>query len=105
MTKNRKIGLVTALFVSIAFCTRAQDPAQSAPSSSGDNKEFRLSVGPEFGLPIGNFSSSYSWIFGGSIQADIPIVNKLYAVVNVGYDDAFEAQARLIPWVSGLHIL
>jgi len=90
MTQNRKIGIVTALFVSFAFSTHAQDPAQTAPSSSsGSNKEFRLSVGPEFGLPIGNFSSSYSWIFGGSIQADIPIVNNLYAVVNLGYDDAF----------------
>jgi hypothetical protein len=92
MKTTRKIGVVTALFLGLALASRAQDatpPNSSSSSSSSDNKEFRLSVGPEFGLPIGNLSQAYSWIFGGSIQADIPIVNNLYAVVNFAYDDAY----------------
>jgi hypothetical protein len=91
MKTTRKIGVVTALFVSLAMASRAQDatPVTSSGSSTSDNKEFRLSVGPEIGLPIGNLSNAYSWIFGGSIQADIPIVNNLYAVVNFAYDDAY----------------
>ena len=111
MTTNRKIGVVTALFVCFGFTTYAQDQSASA-GSSNSIKEFRLSVGPEFGLPIGNFSSAYSWIFGGSIQADIPIVNNLYAVVNVGYDDVFvkknsaenfpNRNLQLIPAQAGL---
>jgi hypothetical protein len=93
MKTTRKIGLVTALLAGVAFASTAQSTtpgtSTSATSSSSDNNEFRLSVGPEFGLPIGNLSSAYSWTFGGSIQADIPIVNNLYAVVNFAYDDAF----------------
>ena len=93
MKTTRKIGLVTALLAGIAFTSKAQSTtpgtSTTTTSSSSDNKEFRLSVGPEFGLPIGNLSNAYSWTFGGSIQADIPIVNNLYAVVNFAYDDAF----------------
>ena len=93
MKTTRKIGLVTALLVGVVFTSKAQSttPGTSTTTNSGssDNSEFRLSVGPEFGLPIGNLSSAYSWTFGGSIQADIPIVNNLYAVVNFAYDDAY----------------
>jgi hypothetical protein len=93
MKTTRKIGLVTALLAGVAFASTAQSTtpgtSTAATSSSSDNNEFRLSVGPEFGLPIGNLSSAYSWTFGGAIQADIPIVNNLYAVVNFAYDDAF----------------
>jgi hypothetical protein len=111
MTTKRKIGVVTALFVCFGFTTYAQDQSTSA-GSSNSNKEFRLSVGPEFGLPIGNLSDAYSWIYGGSIQADIPIVNNLYAVVNFGYQDAQvktnsaenfpHRNLQLIPAVAGL---
>jgi hypothetical protein len=115
MTTKRKIGVVTALLVCFGFTTYAQDQSISTGSSnsnSNTNKEFRLSVGPEFGLPLGNFSSAYSWIFGGSIQADIPIVNNFYAVVNFGYQDAYvktnsaenfpHRNLQLIPAVAGL---
>jgi hypothetical protein len=111
MTTKRKIGVVTALLVCFGFTTYAQDQSAST-GSSNTNKEFKLSVGPEFGLPISNFSGAYSWLFGGSIQADIPIVDNLYAVVNFGYDDAFVKTNRadnfpsrnlqLIPAVAGL---
>lgn len=96
MKTTRKIGVVTALLAALSIgsvmTAKAQDAAPGSGASSGsssDNKEFRLSVGPEFGLPIGNLSGAYSWTFGGSIQADIPIINNLYAVVNFAYDDAF----------------
>lgn len=91
MKTTRKIGLVTVLLAGIVFTSTAQSttPGTSTSSGSSDNSEFRLSVGPEFGLPIGNLSNSYSWLFGGSIQADIPIVHNLYAVVNFAYDDAY----------------
>ncbi len=88
MKTTRKIGVVATLLVTFAFASQAQTTAPASGSSSNDN-EFRLSAGPEFGLPIGNFSNAYSWTFGGSIQADIPIVHSLYAVVNFGYKDAF----------------
>ena|ERR1700744_279425 len=111
MKTTRKIGVVTALLVSVALGSRAQDQTKSINTTSSD-KEFRLSVGPEIGLPIGNFSGAYSWIFGGSIQADIPIASDFYAVVNLGYDDAFvkknsapdfpSRNLQLIPAKAGL---
>jgi hypothetical protein len=100
-----------ALLICFVSTTYVQDQSFST-GSSNSNKEFRLSVGPGFGLPIGSFSGAYSWIFGGSIQADIPIVDNLYAVVNFGYDDAFvktnsaenfpSRNLQLIPAVAGL---
>jgi hypothetical protein len=89
MKKTHQIGLMTALFASVALTTFAQDQVQSSSAPASSDKEFRLSVGPDFGLPIGNFSNAYSWIFGGSVQADIPILSKFYVTVNAGYDDAF----------------
>jgi hypothetical protein len=115
MKTKRKIGVVTALLIGFAITTHAQDPAQpTSPVNNAprNNREFKLSVGPEFGLPISDFSNSYSWIFGGSVQADIPVANNLYVVANVGYNDAFvksnsgdEFQGRnlqLIPAKAGL---
>jgi hypothetical protein len=96
MKTTRKIGVVTALLVALSLGTvmtsKAQDatpPTTSAASSSSDNKEFRLSVGPDFLLPTGNFNTGYSWAFGGSVEADIPIISNLYGVVNLGYSDAY----------------
>jgi Outer membrane protein beta-barrel domain len=111
MKTTRKIGVVTALLVSLAFASQAQTttPGNTASSSSSSDNEFRLSVGPEIGLPIGNFSNAYSWIFGGSVQADIPIIHSLYVTVNAGYQDAFVKSnefpgrnLQLIPVVAGL---
>lgn len=110
MKTTRKIGVVTALLVSLAFTSQAQTSATGGtPSPTASNKEFRLSAGPEFGLPLGDFNTAYSWTFGGSVQADIPIVPNFYVTVNAGYEDAFvrtsEIQGRnlqLIPLKAGL---
>jgi hypothetical protein len=88
MKTTRKIGVVTALLVSLSFAARAQTPAQST-SSSSDKQEFRLSVGPEAGLPIGSYSNAYNWILGGRVQAELPVLHNLYVVASAGYDDAF----------------
>jgi hypothetical protein len=77
MRTTRKIGLVTALLVSAAISTQAQ------------TKEFRLSVGPDFGLPISDLSKGYNWSVGGSVQADIPVIKNGYVTVNAGYRDIF----------------
>ncbi|HWB91820.1 MAG TPA: hypothetical protein VG605_08215 [Puia sp.] len=110
MRTTRKIGVVTALLVSTAFTSQAQTSTTGGtPAATASNKEFRLSVGPEFGLPLGDFNTAYNWTFGGSVQADIPIVPNFYVTVNAGYDDAFvrtsETSGRnlqLIPLKAGL---
>ncbi len=89
MKTTHKIGVVTALLVSIAFTSKAQTAASS------DKQEFRLSVGPDGGVPLGNFSNTYNWSFGGSVQADIPIIRNLYVTVNAGYDNFFVKNGNL----------
>jgi len=89
MKTTHKIGVVTALLVTIAISSKAQT------SPSTDTQEFRLSIGPDAGVPLGNFSNAYNWNFGGSIQADIPIIRNLYVTVNAGYDNFFVKNGQL----------
>jgi hypothetical protein len=108
MKMKSKIGIVTVLLVSFAFASKAQTtpPTNTSPSSGS---EWRLSVGPEVGLPIAGYSNAYSWSFGGSAQLDIPVASKLYVTVNAGYDDLFVKSGefpgrnlQLIPVKAGL---
>jgi hypothetical protein len=108
MKTKHKIGLAALAFLGfLAYAGRAK--AQDAPKSS--KQEFRLSVGPEIGIPVGDLSNTYNWNLGGSIQADIPIVQNLYVTVNAGYNnffikDGFKQEGgrnmQLIPVKAGL---
>jgi hypothetical protein len=110
MKTTTKIGIVTTLFVSLAFVSRAQtyNLGNGNPAASS-GKEWRISVGPEAGLPIGSYSNGYNWYFGGSAQLDIPVANHLYVTVNGGYEDLFAKNGevsgtnlQLIPAKAGL---
>ena len=85
MKATLKIGIVSALLVSSTLVGKAQ----TSLSAAGSKQEFRLSVGPDAGIPLGNMSNSYNWNFGGSVQADIPVINNLYVTVNAGYNNFF----------------
>src|ERR1700737_161703 len=107
MKATLKIGIVAALLVSTTFASKAQ--TSSSPASS--KQEFRLSVGPEAGIPLGDLSNGYNWNFGGSIQADIPVIHNLYVTVNAGYNNFFvkkdqadvvDKNLQLIPVKAGL---
>jgi hypothetical protein len=107
MKATLKIGLVTALLVSFTFAGKAQ--SSSSPAST--KQEFRLSVGPDAGVPLGDLSNGYNWNFGGSVQVDIPIIHNLYVTVNGGYDNFFvkknqadvvDKNMQLIPVKAGL---
>ena len=107
MKTTRKIGVVTALLVSLAFASRAQ--TSTPPAKTSSDNEWRLSVGPEVGLPLAGYSNAYSWSFGGSAQLDIPITHGLYVNVNAGYNDLFVKNQefpgrnlQLIPVKAGL---
>jgi hypothetical protein len=87
MKTKHKVGLAALAFLGfLAYAgqTKAQDAPKSAPK-----QEFRLSVGPEAGIPVGSLSDAYNWSLGGSVQADIPIVQSLYVTVNAGYNNFF----------------
>lgn len=108
MKTKHKLGLAALAFLGfLAYAGKAK--AQEAPKAA--KQEFRLSVGPEVGLPIGSLKDSYNWSLGGSVQADIPIVQHLYVTVNAGYNnlfikDEFKQQGgknmQLIPVRAGL---
>jgi len=107
MKASLKIGIATALLVSSTLVGKAQ----SSPSAAAGKQEFRLSVGPDAGIPLGNLSNGYNWNFGGSVQADIPVINNLYVTVNAGYNNFFakkhqadvvDKNLELIPVKAGL---
>jgi hypothetical protein len=107
MKTTLKIGIVAALLVSSTLVGKAQSSSPSASSK----QEFRLSVGPEAGIPLGDLSNGYNWNFGGSIQADIPVIHNLYVTVNAGYNnffvkknlaDGIDKNMQLIPVKAGL---
>jgi len=86
MKTKHKLGLAALAFLGfLAYAGKAK--AQEAPAAA--KQEFRLSVGPEIGLPIGSLKDSYNWNLGGSVQADIPVVQNLYVTVNAGYNNFF----------------
>jgi hypothetical protein len=108
MKTKHKLGLAALAFLGfLAYAGKAK--AQDAPKAT--KQEFRLSVGPEVGLPIGSLKDGYNWNLGGSVQADIPIAQRLYVTVNAGYNnffikDEFKQQGgknmQLIPVRAGL---
>jgi hypothetical protein len=85
------IKLSTFIIAALTFVTFS--------AKAQEREGIRLSVGPEVGLPIGDFKDSYDWSIGGSLQADFPILsNDLYVTLNAGYNNFF---AKDINGISG----
>ncbi|MBS1500580.1 MAG: hypothetical protein JST32_00860 [Bacteroidetes bacterium] len=84
-----KFTAVVAAFAGLAYSANAQSTSTSAAKTTTSNGVI-LSIGADAGIPTGNFSNSYDWNLGGSIQADIPVVqNQLFVTVNAGYNNFF----------------
>ncbi|HVV53999.1 MAG TPA: hypothetical protein VHC47_01670 [Mucilaginibacter sp.] len=88
MRTTFKISALVLAFAGFAMGANAQ--STSAPTTKTTNPTgVVLSIGADAGIPTGDFSNSYDWNLGGSIQADIPVVQKLYVTVNAGYNNFF----------------
>jgi hypothetical protein len=89
MKSTFKISTLVLAFAGLAYGAKAQSnptPTTKTTSSSG----VILSIGADAGIPTGNLSNSYNWSLGGSIQADIPVIqNQLFVTVNAGYNNIF----------------
>jgi hypothetical protein len=79
------------------------------PKTTTYGSGIRLSAGVESGLPVGKLNNNYNWNFGGSIQADFPIIqDQLYATLNTGFTNIYAANItkatdiQLIPVKAGL---
>jgi hypothetical protein len=87
MKSTLKISALALAFAAFAFSAKAQTtPASTTTTTSGG---VRLSIGVDAGIPTGKLSDSYNWNIGGSVQADIPVANKLFVTVNAGYNNFF----------------
>ena len=90
MKSTFKISALVLAFAGLAYGAKAQTstPASSAKTTSSNG--IIWSVGVDAGLPTGNLSNAYNWNLGGSVQADIPVVqNQLFVTVNAGYNSIF----------------
>jgi hypothetical protein len=97
-----------ALIISVAVTAAAivNSHAQEAPKTPTSSK-FRISVGPEAGIPIGSFGDRYDWSFGGSVQGEYSIINNsLSVILNAGFSNVFGSNGvedlQLIPVRAGL---
>jgi hypothetical protein len=106
MKNSIKIGVITLSLLSLlSLRSNAQNSAKTETYGSG----IRLSIGADAGIPVGSLNDGYNWNFGGSIQADFPIVkDQFYATLNSGYDNFFATNnsnlndIQLIPVKAGL---
>jgi hypothetical protein len=88
MKSTFKISALVLAFAGFAFGAKAQTTSTSTKTTSSNG--VILSVGVDAGIPTGNLSNSYNWNLGGSVQADIPVIqHQLFVTVNAGYDNIF----------------
>jgi len=88
MKTTFKISALILAFAGLTVGAKAQTASTSAKTSTSSNGVI-LSIGVDAGLPSGNLSNGYNWNLGGSVQADIPVVNQLFVTVNAGYNNLY----------------
>jgi hypothetical protein len=109
-TSTKLSTLIFSLLTIVSLNIKAQDiNTPVTPKTTNLGSGIRLSAGIESGLPIGKLNDAYSWNFGGSVQADFPIIEReLYATLNTGFNNIYAnnvsnaADIQLIPVKAGL---
>jgi len=102
MKNSIKISVLT---LSLAALFTVKSSAQSTENGTLSGSGIRYSVGVETGIPVGNLNGSYKWNLGGSIQADIPVLeNRLYATINAGYNNIFAESDDMVK-VNDIHLI
>ena len=89
MKNSFKISAIALAFAAFTFSAKAQTTTPSTTTSTTTSGGVRFSIGVDAGIPTGKLSNNYNWNLGGSLQADIPVVNNLFVTVNAGYDNIF----------------
>ncbi|PUZ24632.1 hypothetical protein GA0116948_105272 [Chitinophaga costaii] len=100
--KNRfKSGLAAlASLLVFSLTTNAQTVDKKA-ATTDDKPKWIYSVGVDAGIPIGDFHDYYDWSLGGSLEANLAIIQrKLYVSLNAGYSNVF-AKDDVVPGVKG----
>jgi len=88
MKTTFKISAILLAFTALTYTAKAQTttPATATSSGSGNANAVRFSIGVDGGIPTGKLSDTYKWNIGGSVQADIPVVQNLFLTINAGYN-------------------
>jgi hypothetical protein len=86
MKTTFKISALVLAFAGFALGAKAQTTTTSTSKTTGSNGVI-LSVGVDAGIPTGNLNNTYNFNIGGSVQADIPVIqHQLFVTVNAGYN-------------------
>ena len=86
MKTTFKISALILAFAGFALGAKAQTTTTSTSKTTGSNGVI-LSVGVDAGIPTGNLNNTYNFNIGGSVQADIPVIqHQLFVTVNAGYN-------------------
>jgi hypothetical protein len=89
MKTTFKISALVLAFAGLALGAKAQTSTTSTSKTTSSNGVI-LSVGVDAGIPTGKLSDAYNWNLGGSVQADIPVIqHQLFVTVNAGYNNIF----------------
>ena len=89
MKSTLKFSALVVAFAGFALGAKAQTTSSTASKSTSSNGVI-LSVGVDAGIPTGKLNDSYNWNLGGSVQADIPVIqHQLFVTVNAGYNNFF----------------
>ncbi len=89
MKSTFKISALVLAFAGFALGAKAQTTSTSTSKSTTSNGVI-LSVGVDAGIPTGKLNDTYDWNLGGSVQADIPVIqHQLFVTVNAGYNNIF----------------
>ena len=82
-----KISALVVAFAGFAMGAKAQTTSTSTSKSTTSSNGIILSVGVDAGIPTGKLNDAYNWNIGGSVQADIPVIqHQLFVTVNAGYN-------------------
>ncbi|MGZ3765602.1 MAG: hypothetical protein ACXVB0_09590 [Mucilaginibacter sp.] len=90
MKNSFKISALVLAFAGFALGAKAQTTSTSTSKTTTASNGVILSVGVDAGIPTGKLNDTYNWNLGGSVQADIPVVqHQLFVTVNAGYNNIF----------------
>jgi hypothetical protein len=57
-----------------------------APDTSAQKGGVKINIGAEGGLPLGDLSTGYSSVLGGSLKLEVPTIKNAYFTLSAGYN-------------------
>src|ERR1700712_1887779 len=96
MKTTFKISALVLAFAGFALGAKAQTTTPASIKTSTGPNGIVISVGVDAGIPTGKLNDSYNWNIGGSLQADIPVIqHQLFVTANAGYN-SFQGKNNIL---------